>query len=78
MVLVMTHSLRQWLDAKPETQEAFAARVGISRMQLWRILSGDMPSRNTALKIEEATGSEVTAISLLGLDRRTDRKAGAQ
>ena len=72
MVTAMTHSLRIWLDEHSETQEAFAARVGISRMHLWRILNSGLPSRETALKIEAATGGTVTAISLLGLERRKD------
>ena len=76
MVPVMAHPLRQWLDAKPETQEAFASRVGISRMQLWRILSGEIPSRKTAMSIEAATDGKITAIRLLGLERRADDKPG--
>lgn len=70
MVWAMTHPLRKWLDEKPETQEAFASRVGISRMQLWRILSGEIPSRKTAMSIEAATDGSITAIRLLGLERR--------
>jgi hypothetical protein len=39
-------------------------------MQLWRILTGEIPSRRTAISIEAATDGSITAIRLLGLERR--------
>lgn len=68
MVILMTHPLRHWLDAQPETQEAFASRISISRMQLWRIMSGEMPSRDTAMRIQDATHGEIRAAFLLKLE----------
>jgi transcriptional regulator with XRE-family HTH domain len=68
MIMVMKHPLRAWLDSKPETQEAFAARVGISRMHLWRILNGETPSRDLAVKMQDATDGDIRAAFLLKLE----------
>jgi|GEM_PF-2001700 len=68
MMPIMTHPIKSWLDANETTQEAFAADVGISRMQLWRIMNGSMPSRDTALAIQEATNGAVKAAVLLKLE----------
>lgn len=68
MMRFMTHPIESWLDAKETPREAFAATVGISRMQLWRIMNGSMPSRDTALAIQEATNGAVKAAILLKLE----------
>ena len=68
MMRFMTRPIESWLDAKEATREAFAATVGISRMQLWRIMNGSMPSRDTALAIQEATNGAVKAAILLKLE----------
>ena len=68
MMRFMTHPIESWLDAKETTREAFAATVGISRMQLWRIMNGSMPSRDTALAIQEAANGAVKAAILLKLE----------
>lgn len=64
----MEHPIKTWLDANETTQEAFASTVGISRMQLWRIMNGSIPSRQTALSIQDATAGKVKAAVLLKLE----------
>ncbi len=52
-----------------------AERLGTSKGYLVGIRDGDrMPSVEFAKRIEVATKGQVTAIALLGLDRRSDRK----
>ena len=68
MVRVMEHPIKTWLDANETTQEAFASGIGISRMQLWRIMRGSMPSRDTAMAIQNATNGKVRAAYLLKLE----------
>jgi DNA-binding transcriptional regulator YdaS (Cro superfamily) len=55
-----------------------AGQLNTSKGYLADICDGRRtPSVKFARRIETATGGQVTAISLLGLDRRTKRKAGA-
>lgn len=59
-------TLREYLFKKRLTQEQFAESVGLTRSHLSRIVSGALiPSRKTALKIEEVTKGKVTANELL-------------
>jgi transcriptional regulator with XRE-family HTH domain len=42
------------------TQEAFADAVGVTQGRIWQLLHGDRPSLRLGLRIEDATGGEVT------------------
>lgn len=50
-------ALQTWVDAAKLTDEALAAKVGVSRVQITRIRNGVCrPSVKTAQKLAEVTG----------------------
>jgi transcriptional regulator with XRE-family HTH domain len=73
-------TLKDYLDEQGKgALTRLAERLGTSKGYLVGIRDGDrMPSVSFAKKIEAATNGDVTAICLLGLDRRGKRKACAQ
>lgn len=61
--------LQAWLERAGNSRSSLARRSGISKTTLHRITRGEtVPRAKTAKAIEEATGGEVTAAELLGLD----------
>ncbi|WP_428410488.1 helix-turn-helix transcriptional regulator [Hyphococcus sp.] len=61
------HPLKQYLREVEEGFQDFAARVGVSRQTLYRIVSGGQAPRPlTARRIVEATGGAVTLDMLYG------------
>ncbi len=76
---LVSMTLKDYLDEQGKgALTRLAEKLDTSKGYLVGIRDGDrMPSVAFAKKIEAATGGEVTAIALLGLDRRTKRKAGA-
>ncbi len=59
--------LKQWIEKSHMTQLEFAALVGLShKFHLNRIINlHKIPSRHLALKIQEVTNGEVTAMDVL-------------
>lgn len=56
-------SLATWLDQATESKRAFAARTGLSRSHLDKILAGDcVPSLDVAGRIAEAIGEPLSAL----------------
>lgn len=78
----MKHPLTEWLEQKREPLEAFARRVGVSRMHLWRLIKGRGNFTTDLLNsISDATGGEVTVGQLAATlkaasDRRKREGAG--
>jgi transcriptional regulator with XRE-family HTH domain len=78
----MKHNLTfdKWCEIDGRGPSALAEYFDISRATLWRLRQGGHKiTVDTAQKIELATAGQVSAISLLGLDRRrrASDKAGA-
>jgi transcriptional regulator with XRE-family HTH domain len=73
-------TLKDYLDEQGKgALSRLAEKVGTSKGYLVGIRDGDRtPSVTFAKRLESATGGEVTAISLLGLDRRAKGKAKCQ
>ena len=80
MCELVSMTLKDYLNEQGKgALSRLAEKLGTSKGYLVGIRDGDrMPSVAFAKKIEAATKGEVTAIALLGLDRRTKRKAAAQ
>lgn len=58
--------LHDYLKKEGETRRSFAQKAGISRAMVSHIATGRAtPSIETALRIQEATGGEVTAKDLI-------------
>lgn len=67
--------LDEWCEQDGRGPSSLAKALGISRATLWRLRAGDHRlTLDTARQIELATAGAVSAISLLGLDRRKPRK----
>jgi transcriptional regulator with XRE-family HTH domain len=81
MVLSMKHPLPDWLERNNVTLEAFAQRVGASRMHLWRLIKGKGNFTTDFLnRVSDATGGEVTVGQLAAAlkveaDKRKAEKA---
>lgn len=60
-----THPLTEHLKAKGESLTAFAAKLEMSRMQLYRIMSGESTTTDTLRKISAATGGDVPVSAFL-------------
>lgn len=70
--------LSAYLDARDETQAAFAKRAGLTDSTLSRVMSGAIaPSETVIEAIRTATAGEVTANDLFDA-RREARRAAAQ
>ena len=60
------NSLTKYLKDNDESQQCFAERVGIHQSTVSRILNNTFrPSPELALKIEQATGGQVTRMEIL-------------
>lgn len=59
------HPLTEHLKAKGESLTAFAAKIEMSRMQLYRIMSGQSTTTDTLRKISAATDGAVSVSDLL-------------
>lgn len=59
------HPLIAHLQATEETLTAFAKRVEMSRMQLYRIINGDSTTLASLRKISAATGGAVPVSAFL-------------
>ena len=59
------HPLEIWLDKANESKSEFAARAGISRMAVWRVINGGQISIEMLRVISAATGGEVQMADLL-------------
>jgi len=71
-------TLNEWCEQDGRGPSAQARALGISRATLWRLRGGGHAlTLDTACQIELATGGKVTAVTLLGLDRRKREGAGA-
>lgn len=77
MVMANQTPLDQWCERDGRSMEELASAFGMSRVHLWRIRKAGTKSLDLAQQIERVTGGQVSAISLLGLDRRSKKKAGA-
>jgi predicted transcriptional regulator len=62
-----THPLITHLKGTGESLTSFAARVEMSRMQLYRIINGEGTTTDTLKKISAATESAVSMSALLGI-----------
>lgn len=60
------HPLIAHLQAEKETLTAFAERIEMSRMQLYRIMNGESTTLSTLRKISAATGGAVPVSAFLG------------
>lgn len=60
-----THPLTEYLRSKGESLTAFAGRIKMSRMQLYRIMDGDSTTTATLQKISEATDGAVPVSAFL-------------
>jgi hypothetical protein len=67
-------TLDDWCELDGRPMEELAKAFGMSRVHLWRIRKSGTTELKVANRIEQVTGGQVTAISLLGLDRRKPRK----
>jgi hypothetical protein len=54
------HPLAQYLDANGIGIAEFGAKVGISRCQLWRIMTGQSTTLDTMFTLVEATNGDVS------------------
>jgi hypothetical protein len=54
------HPLAQYLEANDIGVTEFARRVGVGRIQLWRIMRGDNTNLDTMFAIVEATAGDVS------------------
>jgi len=52
--------LSAWLQESGLTQDAFGRAVGVTQGRIAQLLQGGLPSMALAIRIEEATGGEVT------------------
>lgn len=59
------HPLAAFLNKTGQTITNFAERIGMSRMQLYRIMAGESTRTNTLRKISEATGGAVPMSAFL-------------
>lgn len=59
-----THPLTQHLKETGESLSAFSIRVGISRMQMYRIMNGESTTTETLKKISAATSGAVPVSAL--------------
>lgn len=58
-------SLAEYLDNNGETQEGFAARIGVTQATISRIASGSvLPSLTLAKRIAKATGIPLDSFEL--------------
>jgi transcriptional regulator with XRE-family HTH domain len=73
MAMANQITLDEWCDRDGRPMEELAKAFGMSRVHLWRIRKGGTKELDVAERIERVTRGEVTAISLLGLDRRKKR-----
>lgn len=49
--------MQKWMDTKEETDVSLAPRIGVSRVQILRIRSGQCgASKKTAKRLEKVTG----------------------
>jgi transcriptional regulator with XRE-family HTH domain len=77
MTMTNQNPFDNWCERDGRSMEELAKAFGMSRVHLWRIRKGGTTELKVANRIEEVTGGDVLAITLLGLDRRdvaTDRK----
>jgi transcriptional regulator with XRE-family HTH domain len=70
-----THPLIQHLKQKGETLTAFAERIGLSRMQMYRIINGESTTTDTLRKISDGTGGAVPTSALLDSREMTASEA---
>ncbi len=77
MAMANQITLDEWCTRDGRPMEELAKAFEMSRVHLWRIRKDGTKELEVAQRIERVTRGEVTAISLLGLDRRSKRKAGA-
>ena len=69
----MRHPLKEWLRARGETAEHFAARIDSTASYVSQIMTGyRRPSVELAKAIEAVTDGEVRAADLLLWERRPD------
>jgi hypothetical protein len=63
-------TLKEWSEKDGRGPSAQASFLGISRATFWRLLNRPdvIPSRDTALRIEERTKGKVKASILMGLE----------
>ena len=76
MAMANQTTLDQWCERDGRPMEELAQAFGVSRVHLWRIRKNGTKSLDLAQQVERVTGGQVSAISLLGLDRRK-KKTGA-
>ena len=74
MVMANQITLDQWCERDGRSMQELAKAFGMSRVHLWRIRKAGTESLDVAKRIEKVTGGAVSAIGLLGLDRRKPRK----
>lgn len=61
------HPIREWLDARNETQQSFARRAGLSEGYLSNLVLGRVKcGADSARKIVSATSGDVSFEDLLG------------
>jgi transcriptional regulator with XRE-family HTH domain len=68
MLMEIVMRFPEWLKQSGMTQEAFAAKVGVTQGRISQIIQGKPPSWKLAAKIKEATGGEVSADDFLALE----------
>lgn len=61
-----THPLMQYLKANGETVTDFAARVGFSRMRIYRIVNGENTSTSSIKQLVAATNGAVPVSAFIG------------
>lgn len=62
-----THPLLIHLKGTGESLTAFASRIEMSRMQLYRIMAGESTTTDTLKKISSATDGAVSFADLIGV-----------
>lgn len=60
-----THPLTEYLKAEGESLTAFAVKLEMSRMQLYRIMNGESTTTDTLRKIAAATDNAVPVSAFL-------------
>jgi transcriptional regulator with XRE-family HTH domain len=68
------HPLITHLQKKHETLTAFAKRIGMSRMQLYRIMNGESTTTDRIRMISAATGGAVSVSDFFGKRPTTKAK----
>lgn len=65
-VMKTQHPIFTYLAEKPETLTDFAARIGLSRMQVYRIIRGENVTLSAMQKVCAGSDGKISMVDLAG------------